>query len=284
MERSFWCGIVELCEATILSEIKNEKLHAYLLSESSLFVWSDRVLMLTCGETKLARSALRLIKEFGTDEIDCLTYQRKNEYRSELQSSHFDEDVRAFQEVINGKALRFGKLHGHYNLLFHTLNKLTTEDDTTTELLMYHIDPKISEMLTTKGLSSLVIRDFFNLNKVFPDFIIDDYVFDPYGYSLNAIKGHLYFTIHVTPQVSSPYVSFETNMLLEQEGILKHFIDLLKPDSFDVVSFNELASLELKNQYVQTCYQADQLECGFDVHFKTFQREELKADKPLLIK
>jgi len=37
----------------------------------------------------------------------------------------------------------------------------------------------------------------------------DDYIFTPYGYSLNAYKGSGYITIHVTPQSGCSYVSIE---------------------------------------------------------------------------
>ena len=46
----FWSVIVEACNAEIISSIKNDEVHAYLLSESSLFVWENSFLMITCGK------------------------------------------------------------------------------------------------------------------------------------------------------------------------------------------------------------------------------------------
>ena len=39
----FWQLLVERCQAKIISSIQNESCKAFLLSESSLFVWSDRI-------------------------------------------------------------------------------------------------------------------------------------------------------------------------------------------------------------------------------------------------
>ena len=50
---SFWEEVVGKCQAEILSKISSSRVDSYLLSESSLFVWSDRFIMITCGQTQL---------------------------------------------------------------------------------------------------------------------------------------------------------------------------------------------------------------------------------------
>ena len=47
--KDFSRELVHNCNATILSELSNNYCDSYLLSESSLFVWDDRILMITCG-------------------------------------------------------------------------------------------------------------------------------------------------------------------------------------------------------------------------------------------
>jgi S-adenosylmethionine decarboxylase len=281
---SFWQRMVEACQASILSSKKNDQLHSYLLSESSLFVWKDRFLMLTCGQTQLINSVKLFTEEVGSENITSLIYQRKNEYRAELQPTHFFDDVKELQEKFDGQALRFGKLHGHYTLLYHLNKKYTpSSDDQTSELLMYDISPESSQLLTQKGLSKKAVKDFFNLEEILPGFIIDDYVFDPFGYSLNAIKGQNYYTIHVTPQETSPYVSFETNMLgIDKERIIfKKLIDLFKPESFDLISFNDLHSTDFDKQYRCTSQTRGNLSCGYDVVFNYFSKLELKVETPV---
>ena len=68
-----------------------------------------------------------------------------------------------------------------------------------------------------------------------PGFEIDDFTFEPNGYSLNALNGKQYLTIHVTPQPENSYVSVETNLPLQK--ILALPLSILKPKYFDVLGY-----------------------------------------------
>ncbi len=278
----FWKKLVAKCEATILSQIENPQMKAFLLSESSLFVWDDRILMLTCGQTKLIQSAKYFIEQLGADHVECLFFQRKNEYRAQLQPSDFLSDVQNLMKDFDGESLRLGKLHSHHTQLFHTLKPYSPEEgDSTCELLMYDMDSVVIEFLTREDLTISQIRDFFQLNKLFPDFQLDDFVFKPYGYSLNGIKGEDYLTIHVTPQEKSPYVSFETNIKLcsETRKFLNHFLEILKPNSFDVMTFNCPTELDFGQTYMKTIHVKDTLKIGYEVDFKYFNKKQEVPEK-----
>lgn len=280
--RAFWESLVSKCEATILSDISNSEVHAYLLSESSLFVWSDRILMLTCGQTKLVESAEFFIKTFGAANIEGLFFQRKNEYRSQLQPSDFRDDVMRLGEIVDGEVVRFGKLHSHHTLLFHSSKKIEdSQEDKTTELLMYDMAPEVIEFLTNESLSKEALRNFFKLENVFEGFEFDDFVFKPYGYSLNGIKDGQYLTVHVTPQDTCPYVSFETNLLICEKSqiILQHFIEVLKPGSFDVLNFNCRTELSFGSTYTKTIHVQDSLSIPYDVDFYYFNKQQEQPEK-----
>jgi S-adenosylmethionine decarboxylase len=55
--KPFWEDVVWASGAKILSQVSNEHMDAYLLSESSLFVYDRYLVMITCGRTRLIQAA-----------------------------------------------------------------------------------------------------------------------------------------------------------------------------------------------------------------------------------
>lgn len=275
LDKEFWKELVAKCNATILSTISNEHCDAYLLSESSLFVWKDHFLLITCGQTTLIDSIVFFLESHGQEAVRQLIFQRKNEYFSYLQPTTFFDDVKKLKKTIDGEAYRFGKIDGHHNYLFH-INKeyKPTNLDKTYELLMYDICPKCIEVLTKENQSKEILRDFLALDKLIPGFIIDDFVFEPYGYSLNAIKDEHYLTIHITPQESSSYISFETNFdLVEKINIP---LEVFRPGSFDLITFNSdnIPQLiaQVPDAYTDKRKVQGELGCGYTVTFSHFYK------------
>jgi S-adenosylmethionine decarboxylase len=239
--RDFWEGIVDKATATILSSISNDVCDAYLLSESSLFVWDDHFLMLTCGNTTLVDAVLSFTEQYGLDNIAFCSYQRKNEYLSRLQKSAFNDDVVRLREIMPGKAFQLGHLDSHHHFLFHLDRPYQcSEEEKTSELLMYHIRGEIADYLSSENQSLEKVREIFGFDTVFNGFIFDDFLFTPYGYSMNAIRGREYATIHVTPQKNSSYVSFESNLDIEGDGqeVINYLLNTLNPGCWDIVGFN----------------------------------------------
>ncbi|MFS1438343.1 adenosylmethionine decarboxylase [Shewanella sp. 10N.286.48.A6] len=237
----FWAGIVACANAEILSSVSNDYCDAYLLSESSLFVWDDRFVMLTCGTTTLADAVMSFIDHVGEQAIAFASYQRKNEYLSHLQSSSFKEDLTKIRQTVTGNAYRIGHLDSHHHYMFSTKKPfIAPTTDVTNELLMYHINGAAADYLRGVDQSAQGIRDLLELSVLFPDFIIDDFLFEPFGYSINGIKDESYFTIHITPQEKSSYVSFETNLNLADYpvDVYGKLLGILNPGSWDVIGFN----------------------------------------------
>jgi len=269
--RSYWVAIVSSCGAEIISELHNKSMSAYLLSESSLFVWKNSFLMITCGRTSLVNSLVQVINDFGVKNIEAAIYQRKNEYYSHLQLTSFYQDIREIMNILPGKAWRLGDLDGHHNLVFHYCPRNSfPQNDKTFELLMYNIDPLIGNRLRDKNISSNKIRSFLGIDKIFNGFTIDDHTFCPHGYSLNAIRGEDYFTIHLTPEEEGSYVSFETNVNpLNKKEIIYKFLNTLYPKSFDVISFNLGVMSETEN-YIEVYQCRQKLSQDLSVDFLQF--------------
>lgn len=271
LPKSFWAELVSRCNATILSELHNDKMDAYLLSESSLFVWDDRMLMITCGVITLVDSVEYFVNHVGHAAITMASFQRKNEYQSHLQKSSFDQDLARLNQLMAGKAYRLGRLDGHHNYIWHLDKPYQPQaDDITTELLMYHIDGPAAEYLRSDNQSVAGIAALLQLETLFPGFEIDGYLFEPYGYSMNGIKGDQYITMHITPQEDTSYVSFETDINIPQEcpQLLARLTAILQPSSYDLITFNTEPELTPAAEIVAVAHNQQKLECGYDVEFR----------------
>ena len=284
---AFWSQLVNYSQAQILSSISNNYCKAFLLSESSLFVWQDRILILTCGETQLVKAVEFFIQKLGTKVIKQLTYQRKNEYFANAQPSCFGDDIKLINQYLPGKAYRFGEMDSHHNYVFHLDNGFTADnDDITYELIAYQISEQASQHLTQPNLSAQEIRKFLCIDTILPGFIIDDFVFSPYGYSLNAINEQQYLTIHVTPQIDSSYISFESNIdLLTLAPIL---LEILTPKSFDLMSFNEEFFEQklmkfIPAQYISKSRVSKKLDNGCLVNFTNYILPQTTFIEPIML-
>ncbi|AMO54311.1 adenosylmethionine decarboxylase [Endozoicomonas montiporae] len=281
--KDFWAGVVAKAQAEILDTISNEHCDAYLLSESSLFVWHDRFLMLTCGTTTLVDATLYFLDHFPLDHILFASFQRKNEYQSHLQKSTFEEDIDRLSKRLEGPAFRLGHLDSHHNYVFHLDKPYQPEaDDNTSELLMYHIKGENAEYLRAEGQTVEGIRKLLRLDDILPDFEISDWLFEPFGYSLNAIKGDRYATFHITPQEDSSYVSFETNMDLQKNPVVPVLLEALNPGCWDLIGFNANQVLPEQHDYLCMSRCDLPLNCGYDMRFRHYQHSghaTVKAEK-----
>ena len=146
------------------------------------------------------------------DKIISFFYERKNPIFPNKQPTSFYDDIKRLKEHFSGSAYRFGDLTEHHICLFHkNVEGILDLQDMTLEILMHEINEDVKNLFcsgkgVTSSMKSLGIYDLFS-----SDFQIDEHVFEPYGYSLNAIKDDEYYTLHVTPGDLGSYVSFETN-------------------------------------------------------------------------
>ncbi len=283
--RPFWAKMVAQANAEILSSIHNDHCDAYLLSESSLFVWDDRFLMLTCGTTTLVHAVTEFLDHFSQDSLAMLTYQRKNEYQAQLQKSCFGDDLASLAPHLQGQAWRFGRLDGHHNYLFHLDRPYQPNaDDATGELLMYHITGANADYLRSDRQTLEGIRRLFDWQHLLPGFQLDDFLFQPFGYSMNGICDDRYVTVHITPQEESSYVSFESNLPQAQlVTIFNALLKVLQPQSYDLISFNMTCELVHRQGVISIDQAAQPLANGYQMAFQHFLLpvDEIRAAEPL---
>jgi len=149
---------------------------------------------------------------------------------------------------------------------------------------MYHIDSDLSDWLCKRVKSAEEIRSFLQMEKRFPGFVFDDYLFSPFGYSVNGIKDSCYMTIHITPQESNSYISFETNadIYKELDRPLELMLEKFSPGSFDIIRFNG-ESVSVEDSYGLVSNVREQLGCGYYVEFSSFARQVRKAQRAVKI-
>ncbi|XP_031632196.1 S-adenosylmethionine decarboxylase proenzyme isoform X2 [Contarinia nasturtii] len=263
--RSMWDALLKSVRCEIISFKRNDQIDAYVLSESSMFVSRRRWILKTCGSTtplECIEPLLQMAETLaGYINVDYLFYSRKNFKRPDLQVTphrSFEEEVALLDSFFdNGHAYCLGSLNRDCWYLYtynreggiaaqqqydnNIGNVLSIEPDQTIEILMTDLDPDVMALFTKeecKNASEATQRS--GIEKLIPDMIIDDYQFEPCGYSMNGISKHegQYMTIHITPETEFSYVSFESNIASSNYGdLISRVIKLFQPSKFLVTIF-----------------------------------------------
>jgi len=236
-----WRNVVKAVDAEVLSVIQNEHVVAYLLSESSLFVFTDRICLKTCGKTRIFNAVKIIVSNIAENipEINLIrviysrpTY-RYPKYQLKGYNEGFESEVELLNAVTTEATRRSWKSFIHKNgkgIKFHSctlyldselLNPLIENQGVESvacdqknlimDLAMFNVDPL--KMKHFFGEQKNALEDSC-LRKFLPDtpsLQIDEYKFKPCGYSLNAVDGEYFWCIHITPQAQYSYLSFETN-------------------------------------------------------------------------
>jgi S-adenosylmethionine decarboxylase len=287
----FWDGVIGAARADRLSRMSNELCEAFLLSESSLFVFDHKVLMITCGRTTLLGAVQKILHSINLEAVRLFFYERKNELYPYHQSSCFFDDIRVLNQMMQGRAYLFGCEDSHHINLFHLDRPAEAEpEDATLEVLMYGLDDGVRPLfsLGMEGDRERV-RQESGLDGMLPGYQLDDYLFDPAGYSLNGIKGEYYYTIHVTPESLGSYASFETNdpeVVENRQRLIGRVLEIFRPRSFDLMLFSQDRDFSYPHKNFTPNVRVHQgLVCGYQVHYSSFIQPALQpgAAVPLLL-
>ncbi|KAL9189900.1 hypothetical protein ACHAXT_009575 [Thalassiosira profunda] len=256
--------ICQRARCTILSSVSNRYLDAYVLSESSLFVYSYMIVLKTCGTTTLLRCVATLI-ELGRKiglEVDWLGYNRKNfsfpgdqafPHGSFHQEMDYLYSHRSLCERLDGNGYTLGPVTGDHWFVFvadHTRRWAEDNDtDRVLNIMMFDIDQDVaqkfyydqyparidaneSEEEATKRISVEQTKAA-GIDSLVPGATIDPRAFEPCGYSMNSILFHSYSTMHITPEEGSSYASFETNQKVKDHtSLVSNVVRAFRPRRF----------------------------------------------------
>ncbi|XP_014602093.1 PREDICTED: S-adenosylmethionine decarboxylase proenzyme [Polistes canadensis] len=256
--RQKWESLLKIVRCEIISFCRNDQIDAYVLSESSMFLSKRRLILKTCGTTtplQCLEPLLKLVEQYtGFDEVEDLFYSRKNYKRPELQiAPHqaFSEEVALLNTFFpDGEAYCLGSIDADSWYLY-TLDREKSlqeqaEPDQTLEILMTHLDPDIMAIFTQDVCSSAAeATQKSGIDKLIPNMTIDDFLFEPCGYSMNGIsKNGNYMTIHITPEPEFSYVSFESNIPeASYDEITRRVINTFNPGKCVVTIFANKKSI-----------------------------------------
>lgn len=254
---------------TIMSKVSNQYLDAYVLSESSLFVYPHMVVLKTCGTTTLLRCIGKLIelgKKVGL-EVSWVGYSRKNfSFPFDQQYPHesFHQEIeyinshRQLAVNLNGNAYTLGPVTGDHWFVYvadKTIRSvsLDTDTDRVLNIMMFDIDedvaqkfyyeqykkelgkPSMGEMNGEEAALKIsgMMTKAAGIDALVPGAVIDPRAFEPCGYSMNAILFRSYSTMHITPETGSSYASFETNQkFTSYTALINNVVKTFKPKRF----------------------------------------------------
>jgi len=241
--REEWSDLLVPAECCIVSSVSNAACDAYLLSESSLFVFDTKIVLKTCGRTRILDAVPGIVSlAQESPRVGCLKLARAKYSRSAFKCpeqqpapyTHFALEVEALDEL-------FGHLEGggHAYVLGDQLNKSLwhiytagrsppnsnppasscshlkkSGGNLTLEICMTGLDAKYCEHFSTCGERSTASNEGLRIRSGIAKLIgaqdaVDDYVFDPCGYSMNSVKANSLVTIHITPEENCSYASVE---------------------------------------------------------------------------
>eukprot|EP00727_Mastigamoeba_balamuthi_P002619 m51a1_g12354 putative s-adenosylmethionine decarboxylase (394) ;mRNA; f:546236-547417 len=241
--RERWSQMLELARCQILSVMSNAHCDAYVLSESSLFVFDSHVVLKTCGTTRLL---------LGLDDIvgiasgcgqraRAVFYTRKNftfPVRQTYPHTSF-ADERAFLDArYGGSSVVAGPLSDDH-WYFYAADLAQPGDEpisnTVFEVRMHELHPEAAAGFFNTGEwtgKDVTLRT--GIGALLPGMAVDEHLFEPCGYSMNGLlAGPWYATIHVTPESNCSYASFETNLPLgSYDALLASVLAIFRPSTF----------------------------------------------------
>ncbi|KAK7574203.1 hypothetical protein V9T40_011394 [Parthenolecanium corni] len=249
-------SLLKLVHCEVISFTSNEFIDAYVLSESSMFVTRRRFILKTCGTTtplQCLKLLLILVQHYsGFHEVEKVFYSRKNFKRPDFQHNlykDFKQEVAYLDGCFKNKGTGHCMDNGNDCWYLYSLKavdlkecenglvQMVDEPDQTIEILMSDLDPKVMDNFRKdRFFNADEVTKYCGIDKLIPFMEIDDYLFEPCGYSMNGIlQNGSYMTIHVTPEPQFSYVSFETNVPLSSyEELIRRIAETFQPGKFIV--------------------------------------------------
>lgn len=183
-------------------------------------------------------------------------------------ATQYDEQTLYYDSISSLSQEKYDEKIALYKSEEHNKGKYDSdgisEDDFTLEIMMSGLDQKkmftfwrteeekkeVLELekrgeFSVKGAAEERVYEQSGLKAIFPEAEIDHYLFNPCGYSSNALIGEHYYSVHVTPEDICSYASFECNLPLHNienkynsyVELINKVLDVFNPKQFVVTLF-----------------------------------------------
>jgi len=263
-----WNQVLHVADCLVLSDsTQSSAINSYILSQSSLFVTPFRVVLKTCGTSSLLHVIPLLMehaKKLNT-KIETVFFSHQNYvYPDRQPAPHHDivTEAEYLQQYFPGQLKTLGSMEDGCHWSFFTNNRVGTQYPVnhslhSLEIMMSELDKDVMKqfhyfdgdttpkLLARTGISNILL----GCDQV------DGYIFQPWGFSMNALKDDIFVTIHVTPEDHGSYVSYETNLsfhsLDELRATIRKVLEVFKPGKFCIVTAHEDMDLRNEEDYLQ---------------------------------
>ncbi|KAI4345528.1 hypothetical protein L6164_012642 [Bauhinia variegata] len=252
--------VLQAVQCTVVSAVGNSYFDAYVLSESSLFVYPTKIIIKTCGTTQLLKSICPLIyyahHHLGLTLSSC-RYTRGSFIFPKAQPfphTSFKDEVTFLEETIptnlcyRKASIMPSKSSSHSWHVFTACDEshIPYDHDNesyTMEICMTELDPILARKFfrppgdgKTGDSAGKEMTVLTGVNEINPEAFICDFAFDPCGYSMNGIDGDWYSTIHVTPEDGYSYASFECvdSNNTDLVHMLRKVVQIFRPGTMSV--------------------------------------------------
>ncbi|CAL9127314.1 unnamed protein product [Musa textilis] len=244
-------SILDLARCTVVSQLSNREVHSYVLSESSLFVYPYKIILKTCGTTKLLLSIPRILElamELSLTVLSAKYSRGTFNFPGAQPSPHrsFAEEVAVLNQFFGslnsgGNAYVMGdpikpnrKWHIYYATQKPELPMVTLE------MCMTGLNAERASIFFNNSVdgysSAKEMTKFSGISDIISEMDVCDFAFEPCGYSMNGIHGPALSTIHVTPEEGFSYASYEAMGFnpssLVYSGLIEKVLKCFGPSEF----------------------------------------------------
>ncbi|KAA8535437.1 hypothetical protein F0562_030440 [Nyssa sinensis] len=220
LTRSQLDSILEPACCTIVAQLSNSEFDSYVLSESSFFVYPLKIILKTCGTTKLLLSIPQILElaESLSLVVNSVKYSRGTFiFQNSQPAPHrsFSEEVTCLNSFFgNGYAFILGdpsvpNRNWHVYVASGGPPKSDRTAVITLEMCMTGLDRQKAAVFFKNSGNAGEMTKLSGISEIIPSHRICDFEFDPCGYSMNGIDGAAYSTVHVTPEDGFSYASYE---------------------------------------------------------------------------